>query len=47
MTGLDKKQGGQLVLLLRKVNLAFRVLKMPKGAMDFLWGEYLLGFRRE
>ena len=47
MTGLDKKQGGQLVLLLRKVNLAFRVLKMPKGAMDFFWGEYLLGFRRE
>ena len=47
MTGLDKKQGGQLVLLLRKVTSAFRVLKMPKGAMDFLWGEYLLGFRRE
>ena len=38
---------GQLVLLLRKVISAFRVSKMPKGAMDFLWGEYLLGFRRE
>ena len=47
MTGLDKKQGGQLVLLLRKVISAFRVSKMPKGAMDFLWGEYLVGFRRE
>lgn len=47
MTGLDKKQGGQLVLLLRKVISAFSVSKMPKGAMDFLWGDYLLGFRRE
>lgn len=36
-----------MVLLLRKVISAFRVSKMPKGAMDFLWGEYLLGFRRE
>lgn len=45
MTGLDKKQGGQLVLLLRKVISALCVSKMPKGAMDFLWGE--LGFRRE
>ena len=26
---------------------AFCVSKMPNGAMDFLWGEYLLGFRRE
>ena len=47
MTGLDKKQGGQLVLLLTKVISAFCVSKMPNGAMDFLWGEYLLGFRRE
>ena len=38
---------GQLVLLLRKIISAFHVSKMPEGAMDFLWGEYLLGFRRE
>ena len=47
MTGLDKKQGGQLVLLLTKVISTFCVSKMPNRAMDFLGGEYLLGFRRE
>lgn len=40
MTGLDKKQGGQLVLLLTKVISAFCVSKMPNGAMDFFGGEY-------
>lgn len=34
-------------LLSRKVISAFRVSKMPKGATDFLLGEYMLGFRRE
>ena len=47
MNVLDKKQGGQLVLLFRKVISPFCVLNMPKGAMDFLWGDYLLRFRRE
>lgn len=47
MTELDKKEAGQLVLLFRKAILPFCVLNMPEGAMDFLWGNYLLGFRRE
>ena len=48
MTGLDKKQGGQLVLLLTKVISAFCVSKMPNGAMDFFGASIiLLGYRRE
>lgn len=38
---------GTVGFTVEKVISAFRVSKMPKGAMDFLWGEYLLGFRRE